>query len=117
QGWDRPTALRAIRALEPYRLDFVEQPVPRWDTEGLAEIARAVTVPVMADESCCSVHDAFAIARLGGVSILALKLTKSAGILGTMAIARIAEAAGMGCRAGRRLGTSVGAPAPLQARR
>src|SRR5262249_12380372 len=46
QGWDRPTALRAIRALEPYRLDFVEQPVPRWDTEGLAEIARAVTVPV-----------------------------------------------------------------------
>src|SRR5713101_2284403 len=85
-----------IRALEPYALDFVEQPVARWDREGLAEIARAVRVPVMADESCCSLHDALAIARLGGVSILALKLTKSAGILGTMAIARIAEAAGMG---------------------
>jgi muconate cycloisomerase len=27
QGWDRPTALRAIRAMEPYDLDFVEQPV------------------------------------------------------------------------------------------
>src|SRR5688500_13069838 len=26
QGWDRPTALAAIRALEPYSLDFVEQP-------------------------------------------------------------------------------------------
>ncbi len=43
QGWDRPTALRAIRAMEPYDLDFVEQPVPRWDLDGLAEIARSVT--------------------------------------------------------------------------
>ena len=114
QGWDRATALQAIRALEPYNLDFVEQPVPRWDGEGMAEIARAVTVPVMADESCCSTHDALAIARRGGVSILALKLTKSAGILGTMAIARIAEAAGMTCYVGCMIETSLGTAAYLQ---
>jgi len=114
QGWDRATALQAIRSLEPYRLDFVEQPVPRWDAEGMAEIARAVTVPVMADESCCSIHDALAIARRGGVSILALKLTKSAGILGTMAIARIAEAAGMSCYVGCMIETSLGTAAYLQ---
>ena len=114
QGWDRATALQAIRALEPYRLDFVEQPVARWDGEGMAEIARAVTVPVMADESCCSTHDALAIARRGGVSILALKLTKSAGILGTMAIARIAEAAGMSCYVGCMIETSLGTAAYLQ---
>ncbi len=114
QGWDRPTALRAIRALEPYRLDFVEQPVPRWDLEGMAEIARAVAVPIMADESCFSPHDALTIARLGGVSILALKLTKSAGILGAMAVARIAEAAGMGCYVGCMIETSLGTAAYLQ---
>ena len=114
QGWDRATALQAIRALEPYNLDFVEQPVPRWDGEGMAEIARAVTVPVMADESCCSTHDALAIARRGGVSILALKLTKSAGILSTMAIARIAEAAGMTCYVGCMIETSLGTAAYLQ---
>jgi len=114
QGWDRATALQAIRALEPYRLDFVEQPVPRWDGDGMAEIARAVTVPVMADESCCSTHDALAIARRGGVSILALKLTKSAGILNTMAIARIAEAAGMSCYVGCMIETSLGTAAYLQ---
>jgi L-alanine-DL-glutamate epimerase-like enolase superfamily enzyme len=114
QGWDRPTALQAIRALEPYALDFVEQPVPRWDREGLAEVARAARVPVMADESCCSIHDAMALARLGGVSILALKLTKSAGILGTMAIARIAEAAGMSCYVGCMIETSLGTAAYLQ---
>src|SRR5215467_7179718 len=70
QGWDRATALRAIRAMEPFGLDFVEQPVPRWDFEGMAEIGRRVNVPIMADESCFSPQDAFAIARLGGVSIL-----------------------------------------------
>jgi muconate cycloisomerase len=114
QGWDRPTALRAIRALEPYDLDFVEQPVPRWDLEGLAHIARSVGVPIMADEACFSSHDALAIARLGGVSILALKLTKSGGILGSMAIARIAEAAGMGCYVGCMIETSLGTAAYLQ---
>src|SRR5512138_2902797 len=54
QGWDRPTALAAVRVLEPYRLDFVAQPVPRWDLDGLAEIARQSRIPIMADESCAS---------------------------------------------------------------
>jgi muconate cycloisomerase len=114
QGWDRPTALRAIRALEPFGLDFVEQPVPRWDFEGMAEIGRRVNVPIMADESCFSPQDALQIARLGGVSILGLKVTKSAGIIGTMAIARIAEAAGMGCYVGCMIETSLGTAAYLQ---
>jgi muconate cycloisomerase len=113
QGWDRPTALKAIRALEPYDLDFVEQPVPRWDLEGMAEIARRVTVPIMADESCFSPQDALAIARLGGVSIFALKVTKSAGLLGTMAVARVAEAAGMSCYVGCMIETSLGTAAYL----
>lgn len=113
QGWDRPQALRAIRAMEPAALDFVEQPLPRWDLDGMAAIARSVTVPIMADESCFTPHDALAIARLGGVSILALKLTKSAGLLGTMAIARIAEAAGMSCYVGCMIETSLGTAAYL----
>jgi muconate cycloisomerase len=115
QGWDRPTALRAIRAMEPYDLDFVEQPVPRWDLDGLAEVARSVSVPIMADEACGSPPDALAIARRGGVSILALKLTKSAGLAPTMAIARIAEAAGLGCYVGCMIETSLGTAAYLQA--
>jgi muconate/chloromuconate cycloisomerase len=113
QGWDRATALRAIRAMEPYTLDFVEQPVPRWDVEGLAHVARSVAVPIMADESCFSPQDAFAIARLGGVSILGLKLTKSAGLIGALATSRIAEAAGLGCYVGCMIESSLGTAAYL----
>jgi muconate cycloisomerase len=113
QGWDRATALQAIRQMESCGLDFVEQPVPRWDLEGLAHVAKSVTVPIMADESCFSPQDALAIARLGGVSILGLKLTKSAGILGTLAIARVAEAAGLGAYVGCMSETSLGTAAYL----
>jgi muconate cycloisomerase len=113
QGWDRATALRAIRAMELSGLDFVEQPVPRWDLDGLCHVGRSVSVPIMADESCFSPHDALALARLGGVSILGLKVTKSGGILGTLAIARIAEAAGLGAYVGCMIETSLGTAAYL----
>ena len=114
QGWDRPTALRAIRALEECAPDFVEQPLPRWDLDGMAELGRRVAVPLMADESCFTPQDALAIARLGGVSVLGLKLTKSAGILGSMAVARVAEAAGLTCYVGCMIETSLGTAAYLQ---
>ena len=113
QGWDRATALRAIRGLEPYALDFVEQPLPKWDLEGMADIGRRVSVPIMADESCFSPHDALAIARLGGVSILALKVTKSAGLAGAMTVARVAEAGGLGAYVGCMIETSLGTAAYL----
>jgi muconate cycloisomerase len=113
QGWDRVSAPRAIRALEPYGVDFVEQPLPRWDLEGMAQLGRSVAVPIMADESCFSPQDAMTIARLGGVSILGLKLTKSAGLLGSMAVARIAEAAGLTCYVGCMIETSLGTAAYL----
>ena len=113
QGWDRATALRAIRAMEPYGLDFVEQPVPRWDVEGLALVGKSVGVPIMADESCFTPHDALALARAGGIGILGLKVTKSAGLLGTMAVARVAEAAGMSCYVGCMIETSLGTAAYL----
>jgi muconate cycloisomerase len=92
----------------------VEQPVARWDREGLSEIGRRVEVPIMADESCCTPQDALALARLGGVSILGLKLTKSAGLVGAMAVARVAEAAGLGCYVGCMIETSLGTAAYLQ---
>jgi muconate/chloromuconate cycloisomerase len=113
QGWDRAAALQAIRALAPLGVDFVEQPVPRWDLEGLSDIGRRVDVPIMADESCFSPQDALALARLGGVSILGLKLTKAAGIANSLAVARIAEAAGMTCYVGCMIETSLGTAAYL----
>src|SRR3989454_2467736 len=50
-AWSRSTARRAIAALEPYGLQYVEQPLPWTDIDGMAELSRAVDVPIAADES------------------------------------------------------------------
>jgi muconate cycloisomerase len=47
----RSEAVPFIRLLEPYDLTLVEQPIPRGEIAGLAEIRRAIGIPLMADES------------------------------------------------------------------
>ena len=52
-GGDDQTLNRAIevlRRLEPYDLEFVEQPVIAEDLTGIAKIRRSVAVPIAADE-------------------------------------------------------------------
>jgi L-alanine-DL-glutamate epimerase-like enolase superfamily enzyme len=52
-----------IHALAPYNIEFVEQPIPARDLEGLRLIRENVPVPIIADESCVAIED---IPRLAG---------------------------------------------------
>jgi L-alanine-DL-glutamate epimerase-like enolase superfamily enzyme len=49
--WDEGTAIERIGRLAGNRLDWVEQPVPHWDVEGLARVRRAVDVRIAADQA------------------------------------------------------------------
>ena len=51
QGWSPADAVVALRGLEPFNLQFCEQPVPDWDWEGLKFVRSKVAEPVMADEA------------------------------------------------------------------
>ena len=51
-NWSVPAAIKWIRALEQFDLQYVEQPVPDFDLQGLAQVRRAVERPIAADESC-----------------------------------------------------------------
>jgi L-alanine-DL-glutamate epimerase-like enolase superfamily enzyme len=63
-----------IEALEPYNIEFVEQPVPSHDLEGLRLIRENVNLPIFADESCVTVED---IPRVAGcVDGINIKLIK-----------------------------------------
>jgi muconate cycloisomerase len=114
QGWDRVTAIRAARRLEPYGVDFIEQPVPRWDIDGMAAVARAIHTPVMADESLCTPHDAIALIKKDAASIFGLKLTKAGGLLSCKRLAGFAEGAGLYCYVGCMIETGIGTAAYLQ---
>ncbi|MCL2394151.1 MAG: hypothetical protein FWC87_05615 [Acidimicrobiaceae bacterium] len=95
-GWTVTDTLRALRALEPMDLGYLEQPVDRYDLDGLARIRRAAGgVPLMADESLFTLRDAFELARVGAVDVLCIKLYKTAGLAQAKRITAVAEASNM----------------------
>lgn len=51
EAWDSAAAVDRIRRLERYDLDWVEQPTPAQDIDGLAHVRRSVSTKIAADQS------------------------------------------------------------------
>lgn len=107
QGLPAYDAVRRIRDLEAFRPDFVEQPVKRNERAALAEITRAVDVPIMADESVFNPREALDAAAGRVADIFSLKTNKAGGIRRCLEIAAIARAAGIAVYGGCMFETSV----------
>lgn len=97
QAWDRTTALKTIRALEPFNLSIIEQPVPAWDVESMSAIQEAAVTPISADEALSSTHQAVELIRRRAARAFSLKTGKNGGLFRTRQIAAIIEAAGLPC--------------------
>ncbi len=106
-------ALVRVRAMEAFHPTFIEQPLPKWDLEGMARIARAIDTPIVADESVFGPHDALRLVRLEAADMVSIKLMKTGGLLGAKRVAAIAEAAGLPCYAGAMWESGVGLAAHL----
>jgi muconate cycloisomerase len=74
-------------------LGIIEQPVAH--TGDLAEIARRLPVPVMADEAIYPPDDAIEVVKQRAASVALMKITKHGGILNVQKIASIFESAGL----------------------
>lgn len=113
QGWDYETALATLRALEPYDLQYAEQPLPARDLIGLAKLRKHIELPICADESVFDDADAQNIIEAKAADYLNIKLGKSGGIHTALKIDAIACASSaksmIGCFAETRLGLSAGA--------
>tara|TARA_B100000780_G_scaffold279138_1_gene255878 strand:+ start:969 stop:2093 length:1125 start_codon:yes stop_codon:yes gene_type:complete len=108
QGWDRISAQKALVGIEPYDIQYCEQPVRDWDIEGLAMISRSTTIPIMADEALFDAHDAVKLVTHQACKYFNIKLAKSSGILVALQINAIAEAAGINCMVGCMTETRLG---------
>jgi len=93
-------AIGIIRRMEKYHPEFIEEPVKRWDLDGMARVARSVGVPISSDESNTSLESALKIIRQGAASILNIKICKNGGLYRSKKIAALAEAAGIPCIVG-----------------
>ena len=108
QGWTPAEAVRSLRGIENYHIQACEQPVPHWDMEGLRYVRDHSSVPIMADESVHSPHDAIEAVRKNAVDLINIKLMKTGGILNAVRVAQISAAAGIQCMLGCMNETSLG---------
>jgi len=102
-GWSVNEAIRAAPLLEEYDVAFVEQPVHRLDLDGLARVRSQIRLPVMADEAIFTMQDALACIQKGAADIISVYPGKHGGILNTIALVSMAEAAGVHCAIGSNL--------------
>jgi L-alanine-DL-glutamate epimerase-like enolase superfamily enzyme len=93
--------------------DFLEQPLPKWDLAGLAELRNKSAIPLMADESLSDAHSALNILHEGAADILSYKLTKLGGLARSLSVYHLATGAGLGAYIGCMIETSLGTAAYL----
>ncbi|MCW1806344.1 dipeptide epimerase [Brachybacterium squillarum] len=102
QGWSPEEAIRILTGLEADALpiDLIEQPVPAADVDGLARVRAAVGLPIMADEAVWTAADARRLVDAGAADLLNIKLAKTGGVREALAIADVAQEAGLTCMIG-----------------
>ena len=99
-NWSVPAAIKWIRALEQFDLQYVEQPVPDFDLEGMAQVRRAVSTPIAADESCTDVRSALALIKAEACDVFVVYPSEAGGLTRASQIAALAAAAGKWCAIG-----------------
>lgn len=102
QGWTSKEAVRILNGMQERGLDieFVEQPVPAHDLDGLKYVTEHSYVPVLADESVFSPADALKIMQMGAADLVNIKLMKCGGLYNALKIASAAEIYGVECMIG-----------------
>jgi muconate cycloisomerase len=99
-------AVKIVRAMEEYDLLYMEQPVEGIDR--MAEVARRVDTPIMADESAWTPQDVIEIAKKRAADIISVYTTKPGGMFKAKKAAAVAEAAGLKCNVNGSVETGVG---------
>ncbi len=108
QNWSVPTAIKAIRKMEKYDLQMVEQPTRYDDVDGMAAVARAVDVPIIADEGCATYEDALRLIDKRACAAFLVYPSEAGGILKAKQIVDLANHAGIWCITGSWAETGIG---------
>jgi o-succinylbenzoate synthase len=102
-AWDVDRAVEAIRALDRFALEYVEQPVAT--LEEMATLRRRIDVRLAADESVRTAADPLRVAGLEAADVVVLKVQPLGGVATAL---RVAEAAGLPVVVSSAVETSVG---------
>jgi o-succinylbenzoate synthase len=111
-AWSVDAAVQAIRALEEYDLEFVEQPCRT--LRELAEVRQRVSTPIAADESVGSLRELRRAVELEACDVVNVKLAGAGGFEPARELLREARAHGLGAFLSSTLDGPWGIAAALQ---
>ena len=111
-GWTADQAIAYAPELKELGVEFVEQPLPAGDWEGMARVYRESVLPVIADESCQTEADVERCAQcFHGIN---LKLTKAGGLTPARRMIKRARELGLSVMAGCMIESTVAISALAQ---
>ncbi len=109
EGWDVESAIRILRELERYEIELCEQPVASGHPHELRAIRERTTIALVADEDALVASD---LPSLNGcVDGVNVKLAKTGGIRGALAMIHTARAMGLKVMIGCMIESAIAATA------
>ena len=100
QGWSTQDALPVLQALAPFQIEFCEQPMHKYFDDFLPALCASSPIPIMADESIFTHHDARKLIANKACHLINIKLAKSGGIQEAIQIQKIAGENKIACMMG-----------------
>ena len=113
QGYDYETAYKVFSRLEQFNLESIEQPVRRWDIQGMKHLKQRLKTTIMADESVSSLHDVHTVIHEQAADTVNIKVGKVGGLYISKKIAAALEISGMHATAGSNLEVGIGSAASV----
>ncbi|MEO8545151.1 MAG: enolase C-terminal domain-like protein [Burkholderiaceae bacterium] len=107
ESYQPKSAIRMVFKVLDYGVELVEQPTPGHDLAGLAQVTRAVPIPVEADESAPDLQSIYRIAEMRAAESISLRIMNLGGITNTLRAVALCEAAGLNYRFGAIFGSRV----------
>lgn len=95
EAWGVEEAVKRIGALEPYGLDWVEQPVAADDVSGLAEVRRSVSAKIAADQAVFTLGELRQVLEKDAADVVVVGHHETGGLLRLRQLAALAEEHGV----------------------
>ena len=104
EAWTCDNLESKLTPLLPFEVTSLEQPVPHAAVEGLARVRGRIGLPLMLDESMCSLTDAHRAIESGTCDLFNIRLSKCGGFVNSLRLAALAHQAGLGYQLGCQVG-------------
>lgn len=90
-GWTAKEAKEFIDGVQRSTLVFIEQPIDKYDIDGMASLAKESSIPLSVDEALTGIDQAHAIVDKEAAKVFSIKSSKNGGPLRAKAISDLAQ--------------------------